>query len=374
MHSYKVADADAKDGDDELNATAKMTAMKKKEEDEALHKLLHRFTRSVLEDILIGQKQLDDIAFQKAEEVHASKQALLMWGLLKRFSMFGVFLYFFALCFQTSYYDQKFLALDPRAGNCNSVAKLWTTKVNADKNGEWQGSLAYRPNQAVYQFNLFSFGETDVGFMAWMKTVKEAISKVGALSATQELAKNLIYWSSWVHTSVTYEASTGAASTQTVWLTGDAQYILNNEGLQGTFGGFGGDCSLFYSSQSYNLPGASFTTSVDMTAVQTDPSCYGPSGSFPSTSLPKRLGWDPTVTGNTLSVSIDIHALFTALAVSYQVNGNATLSRFLRIANISSATWFYDGQEYTLADIYDPNYPGMSPVSCVGPTSAGPDE
>ena len=379
MQSYKIADAKAADGVDgdpesELDAPAQLAAMQKKEA-EALHLLLQRFTRSMLEDILIGQKHLDEIAFQKAEEVHASRTSLLVWGLIKRFSMLGVFLYFFTLCFNQSYYNQKFLALDPTAGNCNSVAKLWTTKVNADKNGEWQGSIAYQPNLAIYQFTLFSFGETDVGFIAWMKTVEEAISKVGALSATQELTRNLILWSSWVYTSVTYEGSaTGSGSTQLVWLTGDAQYIMNNEGLAGTVGGLGGDCSLFFSSQSYNLAGATFSTNIDMTSVQTNPSCYGPSGAFPSKSLPNRLGWDPTVSGNTLSVSINVHALFTALAVSYQVNGPSTLNRFLRIANISSAKWFYDGQDYTLADIYDQNYPGMAPISCVGPTSAGPEK
>ena len=58
-----------------------------------------------------------------------------------------------------------------------------------------------------------------------------------------------------------------------------------------------------------------------------------------------------------------------------RVNGDNTLDKFVRITLVASATWYSEKRKYAVVDVYDPNYPGMSPVTCVGPDSGmGRDE
>lgn len=318
---------------------------------------------------------LDDIGFATAHEVYSKRTSIYFWGSFKRWSMFIIFIVLFVQNFQGMYETQKFLTLDETSGNCEPVGKSWTiSALLADKNGNWQGSQDFSANNAVYQFTMYSFSATQKEFVAWLQKIKAAIAKVGQTSTDRDLSYNLLLWSSWSHDEPTTDPVSGEQTIQRVILNGDAQYIMNNEGLQGSIGSQKGDCDIFASSQSYNLPGSSFSFDINMDTFMGSPSCYGPAGVMPSSSLAKRLGWDKSVSGPTLSISIDSHSLFTALAVSYRVNGVNTLDKFVRIAEVAKATWYYDKKEYTLVDVYDDNYPGMSPVTCVGPTDGDSSE
>lgn len=318
---------------------------------------------------------LDDIGFATAHEVYSKRTSIYFWGSFKRWSMFIIFIVLFVQNFQGMYETQKFLTLDETSGNCEPVGKSWTiAALLADRNGNWQGSQEFAANDAVYQFTMYSFSATQKEFVAWLQKIKAAIAKVGQMSADRDLSYNLLLWSSWSHDEPTTDPVSGEQTIQRVILNGDARYIMNNEGLQGSIGSQKADCDIFASSQSYSLPGSTFAFNIDMDTFITSSSCYGPAGVMPSSSLAKRLGWDRSVSGPTLSISIDSHSLFTALATSYRVNGENTLDKFVRIAEVAKATWYYDKKEYTLVDVYDDNYPGMSPVTCVGPTDGDSSE
>ena len=312
--------------------------------------------------LIYTPETLDDMAYIQGRST-LSRNAVGIYGISKRLVLLIAFTYLFISNYIGMTKTQTFVALTETAGNCQEIAKPWTVPaLYADRNGYWSGQDNFLANEACYSFSLFNFLATNKEYEVWLKTIDIAIKKLGNLAKTQDLGTNLLYWSSWSFSSPTSSA-TGPVD-QTVILAGNPKYIMNNEGIQGTIANMNSDCDFSASSQSYDVSTGTISSVFDMSSdgVGSFPKCQGIINA-------KELGWNPTVTGNTFSISIDTIALFTALAVAEQVNGPTTLDKYVTFTEVSKAVW-KDGVEYSIVDKYDPGYPGMAPVTCVGPTGS----
>jgi hypothetical protein len=312
--------------------------------------------------LIYTPETLDDMAYIQGRST-LSRSAVGIYGISKRLVLLVAFTYLFISNYIGMTKTQTFVALTEAAGNCQEIAKPWTVPaLYADRNGYWSGQDNFLANEACYSFSLFNFLATNTEYEVWLKTIDIAIKKLGNLAKTQDLGTNLLYWSSWSFSSPTSSA-TGPVD-QTVILAGNPKYIMNNEGIQGTIADVNSDCDFSASSQSYDVSTGTVSSVFDMSSdgVGSFPKCQGIINA-------KALGWNPTVTGNTFSISIDTIALFTALAVAEQVNGPTTLDKYVTFSEVSKAVW-KDGVEYSIVDKYDPGYPGMAPVTCVGPTGS----
>ena len=137
-------------------------------------------------------------------EIALSKRAVGIYGITKRAALFGAFITLFALNFITLNMTQKFVALSSTAGNCEEIPKPWTVSaLLADRNGYWSGQKGFESNEASYQFSLFNFEATIEEYKIWLKTIDAAIADLGKVAKTQDLATNLLYWSSWTFSSPT---------------------------------------------------------------------------------------------------------------------------------------------------------------------------
>ena len=316
--------------------------------------------------LIYSPETLDDMVYTQGEIV-LSKRAVGVYGITKRVALFSAFITLFVFNFITLNITQKFVALSSTAGNCEEIPKPWTIDgILADRNGYWSGQNGFQSNQACYEFSIFNFETNIEEYKIWLKTIDVAIQSVGELAKSQDLGTNLLYWSSWAFSSPT-NSSTGPVE-QTVILTGSPRYIMNNENIQGTISNVHSDCDLTASSQSYDVATATISTIFDMSpdGIGSYPLCQGIINA-------KLLGWNPMITGNTFAINIDVIALFTALAVAERVNGPTTLDRYVTFTEVSKAVWT-DGVEYSIVDKYDPGYPGMAPVTCVGPTNGSSDQ
>ena len=310
---------------------------------------------------------LDHMAYSQGKTV-LPLRAIGVYGIMKRAALFGVFIALFVSNFITMSVTQKFVALSESAGNCEEIPKpLTVSAILADRNGYWSGQDGYQPNEACYQFTLFNFEQTTAQYKTWLKTIDNAIASLGAKAKTQDLATNLLYWSSWSFSSP-ISTETGLMD-QTVILTGNPRYMMNNEGIQGTIANVNSDCDFSASTQSYDVATGTLTSTFDMSdsGVGNFPKCQGIINAT-------ELGWNPSVTGDSFSVTVDVVSLYTALAVSEQVNGPNTLDRYVTFTEVSKAVWKEDGVEYSIVDKYDPGYPGMAPITCVGPSNKGSEE
>lgn len=79
----------------------------------------------------------------------------------------------------------------------------------------------------------------------------------------------------------------------------------------------------------------------------------------------KQLGWNRIVNGDTFSVSIDVNTLFTALSVTYKVNGPNTLDGY-EIIDIYTEIVF-NNVTYQVTRVYFNLYAQMTPMFCIGP-------
>lgn len=325
------------------------------------------FIKSTCHTLLTSGDVLDDISFNTAMDVFTRIQTVYIWGIIKRVVMFIVFITLFVQSFQNSYITQKYVALDSTSGICEEVPKTWTGNYDIDYYGRWQGSIGFKPEHGMYRIQLQDFSMTMPKYRDLMKSFKEKLRVTGDLLLKNDLAHNILYWASY-SISETFTNSNDNSVTTTFIMTAFPQYIMNNEGLQGTFASANKDCSYLTSGQSYNLATATFTTQVQISSFDADPSCSGIINSY-------TLGYDPTINGDTLKINVNIISLVSALAVSNKVNGEDSYTNFRTFKEITRSKWpLYpnanDAVEYVVLDRYDQQNAGlMDPITCVGPSA-----
>lgn len=325
--------------------------------------------------LLSTGKHMDEVGFDAAARVFRNINTIYTWGVMKRVVMFTVFLVLFSTNLISSYVTRAFVSLDINAGTCRYVPKSWTNPVLLlDRNGIWQGTPGFRQELAMYQISLYEFMATPATYREWMSRVADEIQSTGNVLAQNDLAHAILYWASWSYTATITHA--GITSTTTVAMAAKPNAILNNEGLQGTIASVNSDCSLLASAQSYNSGGnglfSSLFSASALLTQDTTSSCY-------NIVNPAVLGYDSTVNGDAFQMHLDATSIFTALAIANQVNGNSTYDNFITFKEVTRSVWpLFPGdllfnsssqhqQVYVVVDRFDPNYPGMTPITCVGP-------
>ena len=84
---------------------------------------------------------------------------------------------------------------------------------------------------------------------------------------------------------------------------------------------------------------------IDMNTLTNYPYCF-------QTLNPKELGYDRDVTDNIFTVTVDVYALMTSLAIAYRVNGDNTVNSFVTI-DILMEHYFDDGKVSPCGRILD---------------------
>lgn len=215
---------------------------------------------------------------------------------------------------------------------------------------------AFNAGKVLYSFELFAFDATDEQFSKFMADVGGEIQDMGSILAKQDLADNLLWLNSWSRNLLVTPTD---KTLQSITFTGDATYMMTKDVIQGTIANVQSDCDIMLSTVSLNQ--GSPTLQFSYKAFLASPSCNNVLNPF-------MLGYNPSVTGDAFSITLGAKAIFAALATSHQVNGADTMSSFVTISEI--VTGKYEGVQYTVFSKFDPNFPTMKPIFCLGPTNA----
>ena len=160
----------------------------------------------------------------------------------------------------------------------------------------------------------------------------------------------------------------GSKTQQSVILAGDPAWFIGAKLIAGTISNVRADCNFTASYEGYNKLTGEMLMEFDSSTFGTYKSC----GQILTPSFMKSLGWIPSVDQSTLYVQADVRTIFSALAVAYQVNGPTTLDKFSKIKDVFTNIPYLDYtgkiRMYAGKQVYDPNYPGMAPMTCIGPS------
>eukprot|EP01042_Synura_sphagnicola_P002009 gene2009-2387_t len=207
------------------------------------------------------------------------------------------------------------------------------------------------------QFSLSDLTLTKEDYQDWMSLLLDEVSGVGEIMTQNDLAVNLLYWSSWSYTQPT--SSNGVDSNQVVEFTGDASIIIDQTFIQGTIANANLDCPLYTSQEQYDKANAYIQMSLPVIYLDTNQVCNGIVDK-------ELLGYNAAVTGDQLVVKLDVQALFSALSVNFKVKGASSISYFTTTKVILSSVT-YNGVALSMVEKFDSNYPGRGVMTCVGP-------
>eukprot|EP01042_Synura_sphagnicola_P003723 gene3723-4644_t len=207
------------------------------------------------------------------------------------------------------------------------------------------------------QFSLSDLTLTVDEYQDWMSLILDEVSRVGEIMTQNDLAVNLLYWSSWSYNQPT--SSNGGDSNQVVVFTGDASIIMDQNFIQGTIANANLDCPVFLSQEQYDKANAYIQMSLPVFYLDTNQVCNGIVDQ-------ELLGYNAAVTGDQFVVKLDVQALFSALSVNFKVKGPSSISYFTTTKVILSSVT-YDGVALSMVEKFDSNYPGRGVMTCVGP-------
>jgi hypothetical protein len=227
----------------------------------------------------------------------------------------------------------------------------------ADYNGYWQGTLGYSNNLGYYIFAFSGLELAQEDYSNFMVKQNESLRILGEKAKQQDLAINMLYWSSWK--AITLTPFQGTFSVQVMTMSGNPQMIMWNSYIQGTVSSVKSDCPLQVSSQTYEKSGSTLKTVLDVSSFFSEPLCN-------NSINPYVLGWDPNVNSRSIPLTLDVNALMTALAVSTKINGDQSFI-FLEVISVIVEKQEFRGAYYSVIQTFDPLYPQMSPIFCLGP-------
>jgi len=307
----------------------------------------------------------------------------------------ALFVYFFYNNFQQARYEEYLAPLVPgqplsnAIRDCRYVYKPFSGTFLASFDGFWEGHQGFDYSKALYQVTFNSFVRTDVNnqkvnFAYLFDQVSVALDLISQdITGVNDLAHNLLYLSMKIFAASTPD-SNGALVQQVFKFTVSPSVILNQENsLAGISNGIGA-CSVIPSTV-FNEASSTWTISWPYDQYVNDPICK-------ALLNPSILQVSPNNSGNSFHLSLDARSLFAASAANWPGLPNATYpslagilggyatNQLKNVANYPVTSFsigaFVDknkvqppglAQKYNITQRYDPNYPGMSPLTCLLP-------
>lgn len=263
----------------------------------------------------------------------------------------GIFIFFFYRTFINMYKVEKFIAADATSGDCQAVSRPWTLPdILADSSGNWEGSVDFNPTQSKYHFNIHSFVGDRADYEDMMDAFEKELITIGKEGEKQDLARNLIYWTSW-ETSTQLTNKNGLTYTQILNFHAAPQRIFSTDFIQATVANENNDCAFTTSTKSYNRATSELSIIFDMDKFDSDETCN-------NTVKASSLGYDRSAGSAYWTLTLDVNTLFGVLAVAHNVNGEGSLGEFKLIDTILHNQYFH-GVYYDIRRYYDPQNPAM---------------
>ena len=153
------------------------------------------FCLTIWKKILSSNNGLDGIALAVKDKGIISKGAGAYLTTFFKLSGIIVFWYLFVSDVNQLAYTQKFVSLDPTAGNCQNVPVVWSAPMlHGDKAGFWMGQAGYNEVDNIYDFSVYNFAASQDVYASWINSVQSSLVEIGKKAQTRDLVVNLMYW------------------------------------------------------------------------------------------------------------------------------------------------------------------------------------
>ena len=259
----------------------------------------------------------------------------------------------FAYLFFSSYFSALGTQyLSPLSGTtaskyCETIGVANTGTYLATQSGYWEGTSGFQYAEASYQADVTSFLVSVSDYSTTMENLYEDLVYIGNASSNLDLGLNLIIWSSFT------ALPDPTNSAQRFSLVGDPLVIFNRQYYAGTVSSISGVCNAT-SLASYDEGRGYLTLTYSY-------SNYNASSVCREAVNPYYFGYLPGLNTELWNVYFDVRTLMTGAAM------NLGIITFDQIVEITAdrSTFEYDGVVYNTSSYYDPQFPGMQPLTCI---------
>jgi len=267
-------------------------------------------------------------------------------GLAAYVILTGTFLAFFLTGYLNDR-NEKFLAVTKSAGDCNSVSKPISGTYLADYQGYWEGSADFNYNNAIYVMYAPQLDTTQSEYVNALDLAFSHLDEIAALSYTQSLAINLLYWMSW-------SGSVQLGSTVSRFgFTGSPSVVFDRGIYYASFSDQHSTCPV-HPVVTYNSANSRISLQFDYAEFKASTECM-------SVINPEHIGYSTQYSGKYFNINIDAQTIITALSVNLGVISVDDLEPVPNTAFI----YVDDGVSYNLGEYFYPLFPGMVPLFCM---------
>lgn len=261
----------------------------------------------------------------------------------------GVFACFLYLNLQ-NILSTKYLSYGSKETSfCEVVLQSNTQTILADINGNWEGSQGFSYALALYRFEFKGYSASTKQFSMLMNAVHDDLRSTGAILSSSNLGESLLYMSSYSY----YNGDTISSSTMALTLTVDPVSILDKS------------YHLFSLYKAHTVCDIFSTTVFDHAQGLVSSfypfEQYSNSNTCISSLATSNYGYSTWLNGGLIKFSIDVRALFTAIAIN---TGRIKINSLVEIPSLSKLI-AYDNVMLSLKVYQNPRYPQSSSIQCL---------
>lgn len=257
------------------------------------------------------------------------------------------------------------MALDLTSGKCVQIPIALSGSYNLDQNGSWEGTAAYEAGRARVKVKLNSFQHSQDEYAAFMMDVQSIVKGVAAKSPYNNVAVNLLYWSSYGYKYIDGE------NVHYIRFTGDLRNILDREFTNAAYADVSGDCDVG-STMLWDVNTGRMGMKMSFKEINGSENCL-------EAMDPVSLGYNAEINGDDFTVRFDARSLATAFAVNWDIMPVDLLSNVFdplfdgKTIGCSAAlnTPGCGNDTYVFFMGLDPDLPGMAPIYCLRPLTRG---
>ena len=258
---------------------------------------------------------------------------------------FGYAVYYFFMENST----EEFVAIEEGNNRCVDVIRPLDGNFLASSNGRWEGNTAFRYSKAPVFAIFRELWATKKIFQDIFAETLKGLEEVNSFFTVNNLAMNILLWTS-VKKSITV-----ADRVHTFQLVGDPSFVFNSPITAGVLSSGTSVCNL--------LPAASFNSESGKFEISYSLSDYISETSGCRQVLDEvTLAFAVPFLTTQVRIVIDSRSFMTAMALNMGiVNRDTNFDFDVRYI----AEYEVDGYKYSVSNLKDISYPGMTPVFCV---------
>ena len=117
---------------------------------------------------------IENIPMEALQDPDLPKKYRYQLGFIAYVVMGFLFLYSLVTNFQTAL-KERYMSFQSDSGNCETVSKPLTGTFKMDYYGNWEGSVLFQPNQALYEIEFNRLSVDDETFRSIMQDINTRI-------------------------------------------------------------------------------------------------------------------------------------------------------------------------------------------------------